>query len=90
MSMTPTPTVSLRGLAELLCRSETTVRTDRTRCPESLPPACVLPGTKRPVWIVSDVMEWLRQHRIDGVTSHDVVAKSTTTRATKNVKHTDK
>lgn len=56
-------TASYAELADLLQKSESTLRADRVRRPESVPPACVPPGSSRPIWIVEDVLSWLRQHR---------------------------
>lgn len=56
-------TASYAGLAKLLHKSVATLRADRCRRPESLPPASIIPGSTRPIWIVSDVLDWLRQHQ---------------------------
>ena len=65
MAMPKNSTISYAGLAEILCRSVSTVRSDRVRRPESLPPACRIPGSSRPVWIYEDVIAWLRAHRTE-------------------------
>ena len=51
------------GLAELIHRAPATIIVDRCRRPETLPPACVPRGTRRPLWLVSDVLAWLASHR---------------------------
>lgn len=55
-------TVGVDGLSELLHRTPATILADRCRRPESLPPACVPPGTRQPIWITADVLKWLAQH----------------------------
>jgi len=49
-------------LAECLRKSVASVRSDATRNPQSLPPVCRLPGTKRLLWRVEDVESWLGAH----------------------------
>lgn len=71
------PTTSYDGLSRLLQRSVLTIRSDRCRKPESLPPASVIPGSSRPIWIVADVLEWLRQHRQAGAVTQNSKAHST-------------
>lgn len=59
-----TLTVGYEGLSRLLAgRSARALQADRCRKPGSLPPACVIPGVKSPVWIVADVLAWLAAHR---------------------------
>lgn len=43
-------------------KSVTSIRSDSTRNPRSLPPICRLPGTKRLLWRESDVDLWVAQH----------------------------
>lgn len=49
-------------LAQCLRKSVASVRSDATRNPQSLPPLCRLPGTKRLLWRVEDVEAWLGAH----------------------------
>ncbi|TCG04187.1 hypothetical protein BZM27_42690 [Paraburkholderia steynii] len=49
-------------LAECLRKSVASIRSDATRNPQSLPPVCRLPGTKRLLWRVEDVENWLGAH----------------------------
>ena len=51
------------GLARLIMRAPSTIIVDRCRRPATLPPACVPPGTRRPLWLVADVLAWLAEHR---------------------------
>jgi hypothetical protein len=53
-------------LAKCLHKSVASVRSDATRNPRSLPPICRLPGTKRLLWRVEDVEQWLAEH-VDGL-----------------------
>ena len=76
----PSPTFSYDGLSKLLCRSVATLRSDRVRRPLSVPPACEIPGSARPIWIYADVMEWLRAHRADQAQGQSVVANSANTK----------
>lgn len=57
------PVVGYEGLSQLLQRSVATLQADRCRNPASVPPACTPPGSRNPLWVVSDVIEWLQQHR---------------------------
>lgn len=50
-------------LARLLNKTPSSIFTDRSRAPWRLPPACTPPGTKSPLWLLSDVLAWLREHR---------------------------
>jgi hypothetical protein len=49
-------------LAQCLRKSVASIRSDATRNPQSLPPVCRLPGTKRLLWRVEDVENWLGAH----------------------------
>lgn len=49
-------------LAKCLHKSVASIRSDATRNPRSLPPICRLPGTKRLLWRVEDVEQWLAEH----------------------------
>lgn len=53
--------VGIDGLAAILHKTPGTIAQDRLRRPDSLPPALVPPGARRPLWIVADVIAWLRQ-----------------------------
>ena len=49
-------------LSQYLHKSVASIRSDATRNPQSLPPICRLPGTKRLLWRVEDVENWLAEH----------------------------
>lgn len=56
-------TVGVTGCARILRQSRATFLSNRTRAPWRVPPACTPPGSHRPVWIIGDVLDWLRQHQ---------------------------
>lgn len=54
--------LTVEQLSEYLQKSVASIRSDATRNPQSLPPICRLPGTKRLLWRVADVEQWLAEH----------------------------
>lgn len=56
------PVLNLDGLAKLLHRDRATILADRCRAPERVPPAHKAPGTKEPLWLLDEVLAWLRAH----------------------------
>lgn len=66
------PVLDLNDLARLLHRERNTLKADRCRAPGRVPPACKIPGTKDPLWILPDVLDWLRQHPESESGSHKV------------------
>ena len=54
--------LSVEELASYLHKSVASIRSDATRNPQSLPPICRLPGTKRLLWRIEDVEQWLAQY----------------------------
>lgn len=61
--MTTLRTLTVEDLAVLLKRSVTTLKSDVSRRPHTLPPRLVVPGTKGVMWLESDVHEWLESLR---------------------------
>jgi len=59
------PVVGLDGLSVLLHRDRATLIADRCRAPDRVPPAYRVAGTRQPLWLVEDVLQWLRQHPED-------------------------
>ena len=59
----PTKTLTIPDLARILRRSETTVATEVSKAPHKLPPRLHLPGSRRVLWLESDVHKWLKDHR---------------------------
>jgi hypothetical protein len=49
-------------LSEYLHKSVSSIRSDASRNPQSLPPICRLPGTKRLLWRIEDVERWLAKY----------------------------
>lgn len=56
------PLLTVDDLASFIHKSVASIRSDSTRNPQSLPPVCRLPGTKRLLWRIEDVEQWLAQH----------------------------
>lgn len=54
--------LTVEELATYLHKSVASIRSDSTRNPQSLPPICRLPGTKRLLWRIEDVQAWIGQH----------------------------
>jgi hypothetical protein len=54
--------ITVEELSAYIHKSVSSIRSDATRNPHSLPPICRLPGTKRLLWRVEDVERWLEQH----------------------------
>lgn len=50
-------------LSLILGKSVAAILADRSRAPHRLPPACSPPGTRRPTWLLADVLAWLAEHR---------------------------
>ena len=47
-------------LAPLVHRAVSTIKVDARRKPESLPPRLVIPGSKKVLWLESDVLAWIK------------------------------
>lgn len=54
--------LSVEQLSVCLHKSVASIRSDASRNPQSLPPICRLPGTKRLLWRTDDVETWLAKH----------------------------
>lgn len=65
--------LSVEQLAVFLHKSVASIRSDATRNPQSLPPICRLPGTKRLLWRAEDVDSWLQQYVTKSAGSIDIV-----------------
>lgn len=57
------PVLTALDLGRLLNKNPSAIFADRSRAPWRLPPACTPPGTKSPLWLLDDVLAWLRAHR---------------------------
>lgn len=56
------PFLYVRDMAILLNRKESTIRSDVTRRPHTLPPITKLPGSNRVRWHRQVVDEWIEKH----------------------------
>lgn len=54
--------LTVEELARSIRKSVASIRSDVSRKPQSLPPICRLPGTKRLLWRKCDVDTWLAQY----------------------------
>lgn len=54
--------ISIEQLSTILHKSVPTIRSDASRNQDALPPICRLPNTKRLLWRVEDVNQWLSDH----------------------------
>lgn len=57
------PVLNALQLAELIHKTPQSILADRCRAPHRLPPACMPAGTKSPLWLLSDVLNWLSESR---------------------------
>lgn len=57
------PVLNVLQLAELIHKTPQSVLADRSRAPHRLPASCEPPGTKSPLWLLTDVLAWLSSHR---------------------------
>lgn len=57
------PVLNVLQLAELIHKTPQSILADRSRAPHRLPPSCEPPGTKSPLWLLCDVLDWLRQYQ---------------------------
>ncbi|HEM8495056.1 TPA: DNA-binding protein [Burkholderia multivorans] len=60
--------LTIEQLSQCLHKSVASIRSDASRNPQSLPPICRLPGTKRLLWRIEDVERWLAGH-VEGASS---------------------
>lgn len=54
-------TITIEELAAALGKKTSTIYQDLHRRPESVPPPLRIPGTRKLLWLRSDVEQWLRQ-----------------------------
>lgn len=54
--------LTVQDLSFWLRKSPSTIRSDASRQPRSLPPICRLPQTKRLLWREEDVSRWIASH----------------------------
>lgn len=70
-------------LASKIHKSVASIRSDATRNPQSLPPICRLPGTKRLLWREEDVSKWIAKHVTTTEDNVSTLATDTATNAPK-------
>lgn len=56
-------TLGVSELAELLHKSEKTIKKDSSVAPWRLPPRVRIPGSRKCVWLRSTVVDWLQKHQ---------------------------
>lgn len=61
--MTDLKTLKPEDLVPLVGRSVSTIKVDARRRPETLPPRFKIPGSRRLLWLESDVRAWVEKHR---------------------------
>ena len=61
-------------LSQYLHKSVASIRSDATRNPHSLPPICRLPGTKRLLWRMEDLEQWLARHVAPTASSRELLS----------------
>ena len=57
------PVLGLSELGLLLQKSPAAIIADRCRAPHRLPPSCEPPGSRQPLWLLDEVLAWLRQYQ---------------------------
>ena len=67
------PVIGADELSILLKRKN--INQDRCSRPYTLPQACLIPGTQKPLWVVEDVLAWLRQFKEQPSRPEQVVKK---------------
>ena len=56
-------TLTIKQLAGILNRSPATIATEVSKAPHKLPPRLRLPGSRKVLWLRSDVEEWINEYR---------------------------
>ena len=57
------PVFGADKLSLLIQRDVATIFADRSRAPHKIPPACLVPGTRSPVWLLDDVLRFIASYR---------------------------
>ncbi|MCP5268402.1 MAG: hypothetical protein H6943_05085 [Zoogloeaceae bacterium] len=57
------PVIGIEDLSRLLRKTPASILADRSRAPWRLPPDTTPPGSKQPLWLLQDVLDWLAQFR---------------------------
>lgn len=56
-------TLTIADLSTILNRAQATIATEVTKAPHKLPPRLNLPGSRRVLWLQSDVEDWINEYR---------------------------
>lgn len=56
-------TLGTAELAQILLKSEKTIKKDVTVAPWTLPPRVRIPGSRRVMWMRATVVDWLQKHQ---------------------------
>lgn len=80
--------IGIDELSQLLHKHASTIIADRSRAPHRVPPSCEPPGCRTPLWIVSDVLAWLRSYQRQAVTAPTAPAAAPTTKCATNTNTT--
>jgi len=59
----PIEILNISQLAAMLHKSPSTVATEASTRPDKLPPRLCLPGSRRVLWLRTDVEDWINKHR---------------------------
>lgn len=73
-SLVSPPVINLDQLAQLIGKSPKSILADRSRAPHRVPPACTAPGTRTPLWITAEVVDWVARHREPADRPHKTIA----------------
>ena len=57
------PVLGVDELSKLIKKSPASIIADRSRAPYRLPPSCEPPKSRQPLWLLSDVLDWLRHYQ---------------------------
>lgn len=60
------PVIGCELLGVLLKKTPATISADLCRAPHKIPPSFKPPGSKSPLWVTDDVVQWLRQYQHRG------------------------
>ena len=56
-------TLTIYQLAKILNKSPATIATEVSKNPDKLPPRLRLPGSRRVLWLKTDVEDWINKYR---------------------------
>lgn len=57
------PVLGVEELSQLIKKSPAAIIADRSRAPYRLPPSCEPPESRQPLWLLDDVLDWLRHYQ---------------------------